>query len=249
VTGWPALLAACAVWLWTGPARAVGQRGGRADRPVPLTPSAERGSAQGILIEHGGVRGALCGLSSAAVGMAVGGPAVAVVGAVVGLMLSAVIARLEPPSVRRRRERIDRDLPLAIELLAACTAAGLAIEPSVDVVSMAIGGPLGEILGGHAARVRLGGDPVADWRRLHRDPQLASLARSMLRSAESGAALVDSLHRLAADSRLARATVLQRRARGVGVRAAGPLGVCFLPSFMLIGVVPTVVGGFSHLLA
>jgi hypothetical protein len=40
---------------------------------------------------------------------------------------------------------------------------------------------------------------------------------------------------------------LQKRARTVGVRAAGPLGLCFLPAFMLVGIVPTVVGGFAHL--
>ena len=35
------------------------------------------------------------------------------------------------------------------------------------------------------------------------------------------------------------------RARSVEVRAAAPLGVCFLPAFVLIGVVPMVVGVFS----
>jgi hypothetical protein len=34
-------------------------------------------------------------------------------------------------------------------------------------------------------------------------------------------------------------------ARGVGVRAAAPLGACFLPAFLLIGVVPTIVGAFG----
>jgi tight adherence protein B len=38
------------------------------------------------------------------------------------------------------------------------------------------------------------------------------------------------------------------RARQVGVLAAGPLGLCFLPAFMLIGVVPTVVGTFTDLI-
>jgi pilus assembly protein TadC len=171
---------------------------------------------------------------------------VALTGVVVGVALSWMIARLESPGARRRREQIERDLPVALDLLAACATAGLAIESSVDVVSGAVGGPLREVLAGHAARVRLGADPVQDWRRLQGDQQLASLARSMVRSAESGSALVASLDRLASDSRLMRATALQRRARSVGVRAAGPLGLCFLPAFMLIGVVPTVVGGFSH---
>jgi hypothetical protein len=34
---------------------------------------------------------------------------------------------------------------------------------------------------------------------------------------------------------------VEERARGVGVRAAVPLGLCLLPSFVLLGVVPLVV--------
>jgi Flp pilus assembly protein TadB len=125
--------------------------------------------------------------------------------------------------------------------------AGLAAEASLDAVASAVGGPLGEEFTGHSARVRLGADPVRDWRELQGQEQLAPLARAMARSLESGAVLVESLDRLAADLRRRRTTALQRRARSVGVRAAGPLGLCFLPAFMLVGVVPTVIGGFARL--
>ena len=43
---------------------------------------------------------------------------------------------------------------------------------------------------------------------------------------------VDLEHDLAAD--------IEDRARRVGVSAALPLGVCLLPAFMLLGIVPTV---------
>jgi pilus assembly protein TadC len=42
-------------------------------------------------------------------------------------------------------------------------------------------------------------------------------------------------------ARSARAEV-EDRARAVGVKAAVPLGLCLLPSFLLIGVVPLVAG-------
>jgi hypothetical protein len=35
---------------------------------------------------------------------------------------------------------------------------------------------------------------------------------------------------------------VEERARAVGVKAAVPLGLCLLPSFLLIGVVPLVAG-------
>jgi pilus assembly protein TadC len=198
-------------------------------------------------VESGPARGALCAGSGAALGVAIGGLPTAVAGAVLGGLVSWLIGRLEPPSARRRRESIERDLPLAVELLAACALAGRPVEASVDVVSSAVGGPLSDLLSEHTARVRLGADPVTEWRAMASHPQVAPLARSVLRSLESGAPVVDTFERLAADSRRARAVALQQRARSVGVRAAGPLGICFLPAFMLVGVVPTVVGGFTHL--
>jgi pilus assembly protein TadC len=98
-----------------------------------------------------------------------------------------------------------------------------------------------------SARLALGVDPVEEWGRLRADPTLASLARTMLRSLESGAPLASGLQRLAIDRRRELRTAGQVKARRVGVSTAAPLGLCFLPAFMLIGVVPTVVGTFSDL--
>jgi hypothetical protein len=44
----------------------------------------------------------------------------------------------------------------------------------------------------------------------------------------------------------ARAEV-EARAKTVEVRAAAPLGACFLPAFVLLGVVPLVAGLFGSL--
>ena len=35
---------------------------------------------------------------------------------------------------------------------------------------------------------------------------------------------------------------IEDRARAVGVKAALPLGLCLLPAFVLLGIVPTVAG-------
>ncbi|HSS67847.1 MAG TPA: type II secretion system F family protein [Nocardioidaceae bacterium] len=245
MTGVAAVLALLAAWAWASPDSAVRRRLGVL---IGAAGSVEASASDGGTgwVERPIVRGAACGLSGAAAGQAVHGVAFAILGAVAGVVASWLIGRLEPPSARRRRAEIERDLPLAVELLAACAMTGLAIETSLDVVASAVGGSLHEILAGHTARLRLGADPVDEWRRLQRLPPVEALARSMVRSAESGAAVVELLDRLADDLRKARAASLQRRARSVGVRAAGPLGLCFLPAFMLVAVVPTVVGGFAH---
>jgi hypothetical protein len=82
----------------------------------------------------------------------------------------------------------------------------------------------------------------AAWRPVLGRPELAPLARAMMRAHRSGAPVTDEVARLADElDRAARARV-EGRARTVGVKAAVPLGVCLLPSFLLIGVVPLVAG-------
>ncbi len=55
--------------------------------------------------------------------------------------------------------------------------------------------------------------------------------------------------RVAEDARRVSTARAERAARRAGVLAVGPLGICFLPAFMLLGVVPAVVGLATPLLA
>ena len=164
-----------------------------------------------------------------------------------GCALSWWISRLESPSQAREREEIARDLPLAADLLAACVQVGRPVDDGLRLVSRAVGGALGSRLDTLTARLALGSDPLSEWRRATTDGQLGVLARTMVRTLESGAPIGDALTRLAEDRRRERRTQTQLRARNVGVKAAGPLAACFLPAFMLIGIVPTIAGAFTHL--
>jgi Flp pilus assembly protein TadB len=181
------------------------------------------------------------------VGWVLGGTGGAVVGVPAGVALSWWAGRLESPSDARKRDEIARDLPLAADLLAACVSVGRPVDDGLRLVSGAVGGALGERLDAVTARLTLGSDPVQEWRRAADDQQLAALARTMARTLDSGAPIGDALTRLAEDRRRERRTVTQVRARNVAVRAAGPLAACFLPAFMLIGIVPTVAGAFAQL--
>jgi Flp pilus assembly protein TadB len=194
------------------------------------------------------VRAAVCALGSALAGEALAGPYAGALGGLGGVALAWWLGRLESPEAARTREQIAHDLPLAIDLLSACVAVGRPTDSALEVVSVAVGGPLADRFDGVRARLALGADPGGEWARLGAEAQLAPLARTMARALESGAPIVSGLGRLAEDTRRERRTDLQLRARSVGVKAAGPLALCFLPAFMLIGVVPTVAGAFSRLL-
>jgi Flp pilus assembly protein TadB len=170
----------------------------------------------------------------------VDGPAGWFLGFAVGGATWFGVDRLEPAAVIRRRQRIAAAVPLAAELLAAAVAAGAPPDRAADAVGEAIDGPLGEALSVAAAATRVGADPGSAWRGLLGDPVTRPLARAMLRSAARGASPVSALDRVARDARDTARWAAEAKARSVGAKAAAPLGLCFLPAFVLVGIVPLV---------
>ena len=67
----------------------------------------------------------------------------------------------------------------------------------------------------------------------------------MVRSQASGASVVQAVERLADELERESLARAEDAARRVGVAAAVPLGVCLLPAFLLLGVVPTVASLFG----
>lgn len=156
-------------------------------------------------------------------------------------------------AVRRRRRAVARgttpgadlaarQLPAVAELLAACLAAGAAPGAAAEAVGRTVSGPLGEALRRVAAEIRLGGDPVRCWGRLAALPGAYDLARWMARAATTGVPPVAAVSRLAGEYRAAGARSAGARARRAAVLATAPLGLCFLPAFLAVGVVPVVIG-------
>jgi hypothetical protein len=88
-------------------------------------------------------------------------------------------------------------------------------------------------------------DPMVVWRELAGHPQLRPLGRAMARAHQSGASVRDSIAGLADELTAQSRATTEALARSVEVRAAAPLGVCFLPAFLALGVVPMVAGVFS----
>ncbi|MGI8901617.1 MAG: type II secretion system F family protein [Nocardioides sp.] len=194
------------------------------------------------------MRGAAAATGAVGAAVFVGGDLGPPLGALAGVAVWVVVGRMEPSQARRRRERLESDLPHAVDLLAACLAGGQAPGPSVEQVARAVGGPVGQELGLASARLRLGVDPIGVWRDLSRHPQLGTLGRCVARAMDSGASVADAMARLAEDLRHETRSRMEGKARAVGVKAALPLGLCLLPAFVLTGVVPVVVGSLGSLL-
>lgn len=133
-------------------------------------------------------------------------------------------------------------LAAAWDLLAACLRAGMAVPVAVRAVAEGLDGPAGPALRRVAELLALGADPEQAWQpALDTDPT-ARLARVARRSGRSGTALADSLSRLAVAERAEIREQSEARAQRAGVLIAGPLGLCFLPAFLAIGVIPVVLG-------
>jgi pilus assembly protein TadC len=133
------------------------------------------------------------------------------------------------------------EVPQALELMAACLAAGVPMRTACAAVVRTFDGPVADDLGQVMALLQLGVADVVAWRALHDHPQLGRAAADLERAMESGTSVVEGLRHHAATARETRRGELQVRARAVGVRSVLPLMTCFLPSFMLLGIVPAVV--------
>ncbi|MEU6259248.1 type II secretion system F family protein [Streptomyces sp. NPDC047043] len=135
-----------------------------------------------------------------------------------------------------------RQLPLAADLLAACVAAGAGPVVAAQAVGEGLGGPVGDALARGAAEVRLGGEPAEAWRRLAALPGAGALARLLERAGMSGLPAAGPAERLAADARADWARTATARARRAAVMVTAPVGLCFLPAFIAVGVLPVVIG-------
>ena len=184
------------------------------------------------------VLSAVCGAS---VGVLVGGRAGLGAGAAVIGVLWWALPRMAAAGAESRLRRAAAGLPAAADLLAAALRAGAPPGPAAGVVGVAVVGPVGERLVRVGNALRLGDAPERAWAHVADLPGGERVARAAVRSADSGAALATAFTRLADELRAARAAAADAAARRAGVLVVLPLGLCFLPAFLLAGVVPVVI--------
>lgn len=182
------------------------------------------------------------------------------------LVLAAAVVILRRRTAGRSRgssSRRQADLAVHHELVAACLDAGMPIGAALRAVADALpstrdraapaGGassaqaPADRVLESVAAMLELGAAPAAAWKPADDDPDLRPLAAAASRSALGGAGLADAVREQA---RVLRAQVetAERQATGrAGVLMVAPLGLCFLPAFLCLGLAPVVLGLIGRL--
>jgi hypothetical protein len=189
----------------------------------------------------------LAAVGVAALPIAFGG---GVGGLVLGVALGAVVFVGGGRLLRAGRVPAPDPLRLAScwDLLAACLRGGLPVPVAVRAVAAEVPAPADAALAGTAELLALGADPVSAWAPALAEPLTAELARGARRSARSGAALASVAEDLATSVRAGADDLAEAKAQRAAVAVTGPLGLCFLPAFLCIGVVPVVIGLATRLM-
>ncbi|WP_439384233.1 type II secretion system F family protein [Amycolatopsis lexingtonensis] len=172
-----------------------------------------------------------------------------------GVTLGAIVTATGWWAIRRtRRPRapttdIATRLRLAgtLDLLAACLRAGLPVPTALHAVADTAPPEAAEALRSTAGHLALGSRPEEAWEPVRTTPGLAELAGAATRTSRSGAAFATAAADLAVRFRDELAAEAEERAERAGVALALPVGVCFLPAFFCLGVLPVVLGLAGHL--
>jgi Flp pilus assembly protein TadB len=169
------------------------------------------------------------------------------VAAALAVGIWVVIGRAEPLAIRTEREQAHRQMVPLVGLIAAALSAGAPPGHALQVACEAMPGAAAARLDVVRAQLALGSEAADAWRCIADDEILAPLGRAITRADRTGAPLALTITRLAQELAATSRAEVEDRARVVGVKAAVPLGLCLLPSFLLIGIVPVAAGLLASL--
>lgn len=145
----------------------------------------------------------------------------------------------------RRARHPPKPDPLTVaatwDLLAACLRAGLPVPTAIRAVAGELPPEPAQALRASADLLALGADQDKAWAPATSCPDTAALARGARRAAHSGTALADLVADLATTVRATAADAAEATAQRAGVLIIVPLGLCFLPAFVCLGIAPVIV--------
>lgn len=129
----------------------------------------------------------------------------------------------------------ELDLVAVVDLLVVAVEAGATVPHALGAVGGAAGGRVGDDLGRAGASLVLGAPWSVAWAHA---PALGAALDGLAAAWSAGTAPGPVLRAASAQARRTRDRATQEAAGRLAVRLVLPLGLCFLPAFVLIGVVP-----------
>lgn len=189
-------------------------------------------AAAGALI--GGVLGFLAPLSSIALGF-------------LGYRAPGIFLRMRAAS---RRDEVAAAIPDVVDLLAVCTQAGLNLALALARVADRASGAFGEELRRVVQQTQLGiprGRALKEMAERNEVPELEALVAALVNAERFGVRVAASLNTLSADIRAKRRRKAEEDARRAPVKILFPLVFLILPGFVLLTLVPLLLGTFATL--
>jgi len=132
-----------------------------------------------------------------------------------------------------------RDTAMMLELVAAMLDAGSGIGRSLELVAASASPDYQKALRPVVSALAIGADWETAWRSSEvRLPEILELRDALGFAALTGAPSSAILYAQAARLRRTRFRAAEKRAASLGVKLVVPLGLCSLPAFICLGVVP-----------
>ena len=138
------------------------------------------------------------------------------------------------------------DAPLMLDLIGAMLGAGASVEQALGVLAGSCSAPVANKLLAVRSALELGAGWAAAWdtgpapREAVDRRSIDELRTALAFAVATGAPSAAIVHARAEQLRRRQNRSMERRAAALGVRLVVPLGVCALPAFACLGIVPVV---------
>lgn len=141
----------------------------------------------------------------------------------------------------------EREALFFLSVLGGSLKAGLPLLPALSNVAALLTSSLKSDIERVYSLLVLGAQPRQAWSALMSDKQLGIFARSIARAQIEGRSLATVVDRVTTESFERSLAHSKVRVKSLSVKLALPVGLCFLPSFLIGGIGPVIYSFFTSL--
>lgn len=161
--------------------------------------------------------------------------------------LTRLVAILPTAATVAAAKAREEEALFFLAALSGSLKAGLPLLPALENVIPLLRSSLKGDLDRSYSLFLLGAQPDQAWAVLENDHQLAPFARAIARAQVDGRSIAKVVERTSTECYERTLTISRQRVKSLSVKLALPVGVCFLPSFLVGGIGPIVYYFFASL--